>query len=70
MGYDAGQAHDEATVGMPADQIGMGRSEFVRTSIVDGEVLSAYAQDMAFFFGFAVLGMWSTLKNVLGCAAD
>ncbi len=69
VGYDAAQAYDEATVGVPADQIGIGKSEFVRTSIFDGEVLSAYAQDMAFFFGFAVLGMWTTLKNVLGGAA-
>ena len=70
VGYDAAQAYDELTAGMPADQIGMAKSEFVRTSIFDGEVLSAYGKDMAFFFGFAVLGMWTTLKNVLGSATD
>lgn len=66
VGYDAAQAYDELVGGMPADQLGMGKTEFVRTAIFDGEVLSAYGKDMAFFFGFAVLGMWTTLKNVLG----
>ncbi|HXH78819.1 hypothetical protein [Nocardioides sp.] len=72
VGYDAALAYDDVTAGMPADQIGMGmgKGEFVRTSIFDGEVLKAYGKDMAFFFGFAVLGMWTTLKNVLGSAAD
>jgi len=70
VGYDAAQAYDELTAGLPADQIGMGKAEFVRTSIFDGEVLSAYGKDMAFFFGFAVLGMWTTLKNVLGSTTD
>ena len=70
VGWDAAQAYDELTAGMPADQVAMGKGEFVRTSIFDGEILSAYSKDMLFFFGFAVLGMWSTLKNVLGGAAD
>lgn len=46
----------------------MGKAEFVRTSMFDGEILKAYGKDMAFFFGFAVLGMWTTLKNTLGSA--
>ena len=70
VGYDAALAYDDLTAGMPADQIGMGKGEFVRTSTFDGEVLKSYGKDMAFFFGFAVLGMWTTLKNVLGSAAD
>ena len=70
VGYDAAQAYDELSAGIPADQISMTKTEFVRTSISDGEVLSAYGKDMAFFFGFAVLGMWTTLKNVLGGADE
>lgn len=70
VGYDAAQAYDELVVGMSTDEIGMDRSEFVRTAMFDGEVLSAYGKDMAFFFGFAALGMWTTLKNVLGGAGD
>jgi hypothetical protein len=70
VGWDAAQAYDELVVGVPADQLGMGKSEFVRTAMFDGEVLSAYGKDMAFFFGFALLGMWTTLKNVLGSAND
>lgn len=70
VGYDAAKAYDELVLGIPADQIGMGKSEFVRTSVVDGEVLSAYGKDMAFFFGFAALGIWSTLKNVMASSRD
>lgn len=70
VGWDAAQAYDELSAGVPADQISMSKSEFVRESIFDGEVLGAYAKDMAFFFGFAILGMWTTLKNVLGGARD
>jgi len=64
IGYDAAVAYDEVTAGA-ADQAAMSKSEFVRSAMVDSEVLGAYGKDMAFFFGFAVLGMWSTLKGLL-----
>lgn len=70
VGYDAAQAYDEITATMSSAEIGMGKSEFIRTSMVDGEVLGAYSKDMLFFFGFAVLGIWTTLKNVLGGSRD
>ena len=70
VGWDAAEAYDELAAGVPADQVAMGKGEFVRTTVFDGEVLSAYSKDMLFFFGFTVLGMWTTLKNVLGSAAD
>jgi hypothetical protein len=66
VGWDAAQAYDDLVAGVPEGQVAMGKSEFVRTSMFDGEVLKAYGKDMAFFFGFAVLGMWTTLKNMLG----
>ena len=68
VGWDAAQAYDELVVGVPDGQVVMGKAEFVRTSMFDGEILKAYGKDMAFFFGFAVLGMWTTLKNTLGSA--
>ena len=70
VGWDAAQAYDELALGIPADQVAMDKGEFVRTAMFDGEVLKSYGKDMAFFFGFAVLGMWTTLKNVLGSASD
>ena len=68
VGWDAAEAYDELSVGVPDDQLVMGKTEFVRTSMFDGEVLQAYGKDMAFFFGFAALGMWTTLKNAFGAA--
>jgi hypothetical protein len=70
VGWDAAQAYDELIAGMAVDQIGLGKTEFVRQSISDGEVLGAYSEDMLFFFGFAVLGVWTTLKSALGGAKD
>ena len=43
----------------------MSKSEFVTSSITDTEVLGAYAKDMALFFGFALLGIWTTLRGLL-----
>ncbi|KRE96186.1 hypothetical protein ASG76_03875 [Nocardioides sp. Soil774] len=68
VGRDAAKAYDEIVAGVPEGQVAMGKSEFVRTSMFDGEILKTYGKDMAFFFGFAVLGVWTTLKNMLGSA--
>jgi hypothetical protein len=70
VAWDAAQAYDELVLDIPDGQVAVGKGEFVRTAMFDGEVLKSYGKDMAFFFGFAVLGMWTTLKNVLGSASD
>ncbi|MEZ5095064.1 MAG: hypothetical protein R2731_02415 [Nocardioides sp.] len=62
VGYDATVAYDE--LGLQGS--GLTKMQFARTAMFDGQVLSSYTRDMLFFFGFAVLGMWSTLKKLLG----
>jgi hypothetical protein len=62
---DAAQAYDDALARFGGDASGMSKSEFVRSSLFDGDVWSAYTKDALFFFGFAVLGMWSTLKRTI-----
>jgi hypothetical protein len=61
---DAAQAYDDAlaTVGGEAT---MSKSAFVREAMFDSEVWSAYTKDALFFFGFAILGMYSTLKRAI-----
>ena len=70
VAWDAAQAYDELVLDIPDGQVATGKGEFVRTAMFDGEILKSYGKDMAFFFGFAILGMWTTLKNVLGSASD
>ena len=61
VGWDAAKAYDDLTQQYGASQ--MSKAEFVRDSITDTEILGAYAKDMLLFFGFAVLGMWTTLRR-------
>ena len=66
VGYDAATAYDQLTLQQGPAPIS--KSEFVRSTITDPEVLKAYSTDMLFFFGFAVLGMYSTIKRLLSQA--
>jgi hypothetical protein len=62
VGWDAAAAYDDLTEQFgPAD---LSKREFVTSSITDTEVLGAYAKDMALFFGFALLGIWTTLRGL------
>ena len=63
IGYDAAVAYDEVTGQQgPAS---MSKAEFVRGAVTDPTVLEAYGKDMLFFFGFAALGAYSTIKRLL-----
>ena len=42
------------------------RFEFIRRVIVDLEVLGSYGKDMAFFAGFAVLGIFGIVRRLMG----
>ena len=43
----------------------IGKSEFVRRGLTDGDVLSEYGKDMAMFGLFAVLGIFGTVRRLL-----
>ena len=63
VGWDAAAAYDDLTAQFGPSE--MSKREFVTSSITDTEVLGAYAKDMALFFGFALLGIWTTLRGLL-----
>jgi hypothetical protein len=48
--------------------VGVSRSSFILDNIFRGEVLREYAQDMAMFGVFAVLGLFGTLRRLLSSA--
>ena len=61
---DAAKAYDDVIARM-GGEAPVSKSTFVRDSLFDGDVWSAYTKDALFFFGFAILGMWSTLKRAV-----
>jgi hypothetical protein len=61
---DAAQAYDDALASVGGDAT-MSKSAFVREAMFDSEVWSAYTKDALFFLGFAILGMYSTLKRAI-----
>lgn len=61
VGWDSAKAYDDLTQQYGPSQLS--KAEFVQDTISDTEILSAYAKDMWLFFGFAVLGMWTTVRR-------
>jgi hypothetical protein len=48
--------------------VGVSRSSFILDNIFRGELLREYAQDMAMFGVFAVLGLFGTMRRLLSTA--
>jgi hypothetical protein len=42
----------------------VGKGEFVRDNVFDAELLKGYGKDLAWFGGFAVLGIYGTLRQI------
>jgi len=61
VGSDAWDAYGV----LDMDQAGVSRFEFIKSSLTDSTILSAYSKDLAFFVGFAVLGTWGTIRRLL-----
>jgi hypothetical protein len=57
---DALKAYDELGV------LGVSKWSFVRQMVFNTEVLRSYAGDMLFYFGFAALGIFGTLRGLIG----
>ena len=57
------EAYDDAVASGLVPTIG--KSEFVRRGLTDGDVLSEYGKDMAMFGLFAVLGIFGTVRRLL-----
>ena len=63
---DLMQFYDDAKASGLTPTIGKG--EFVRDGLTDGEVLSEYGKDMAMFGLFAALGIFGTVRRLLARA--
>jgi hypothetical protein len=63
VGWDASQYYGEHAAEAAAS--GVSRASFVWQNITDGQVLSAYAGDLAFYFLFAVLGTFGVMRRLL-----
>ncbi len=56
---DALEAYDELGV------VGLSEWAWVRQMVFNAEVLRSYAGDMLFYFGFAALGIFGTLRGLI-----
>ncbi len=63
VGWDASQYYSAHAA--EAASAGVTRSSFVWQNVTDGQVLSSYAGDLAFYFVFAVLGTFGVLRRLL-----
>ena len=63
VGWDASQYYSAHAA--EAASAGVTRSSFVWQNVTDGQVLSSYAGDLAFYFVFAVLGTFGVVRRLL-----